>query len=145
MRLKEIVEREGLLVKRKFKEEPEVRPYDTKMVIRRDIRDEVYDIEDAIADSFKLSLANMSMIYRLFLLTVQLYKDLNKETELRKVIPEELENSVNEIMDYYKNSETILDLKIKEEGLDFMKRIINRQKKIAEIVMNVTEPNTESK
>jgi len=145
MRLKEIVEREGLLVKRKFKEEPEVRPYDTKMVIRRDVRDEVYDIEDAIADGFKLSLANMSMIYRLFLLTVQLYKDLNKETELRKVIPEELENSVNEIMDYYKNSETILDLKIKEEGLDFMKRIINRQKKIAEIVMNVTEPNAESK
>jgi len=134
MKLKEIVTRNGMLVKRKFVEEPEVRQATPKMFIRKDIREQVYDIEDAIADGFKLSLANMSMIYRLFVLTVELYKDLGKDDELRAVIPEDLENAVNDIMDYYKNSTTILDLKIKEEGIEFIKRVIDRQSKIAKII-----------
>jgi len=139
MKLKKITERNGMLAKIKFVEQPEVLKATTKTYIRRDIREEVYDVEDAIADSFKLSLANMSMVYRLFLLIVQLYKDLNKEDELRKVISENLENAINGIMDYYKNTKTILDLKIEEEGLAFMKRILNRQNKIVDIIEKNTK------
>jgi len=134
MKLEKITTRDGMLVKTKFKEQTEELLATPKTYIRKDIREEVYDIEDAIADGFKLSLANMSMIYRLFLLIVKLYKDLNKEDELRAVISEDLENSINEIMNYYKDTKTILDLKIKEEGLAFMKRILDRQNKIATII-----------
>jgi len=134
MKLEKITKRNGMLAKTKFIEKPEELPATPKTYIRKDIREEVYDVEDAIADSFKLSLANMSMIYRLFLLTVQLYKDLKKEDELRKVIPEDLENAVNKIMNFYKGTNTILDLKIKEEGLMFMERILDRQGKVASII-----------
>jgi len=139
MKLKKIVKRNGMLVKTKFVEEPEELLAVPKTYIRKDIKEEVYDVEDAIADGFKLSLANMSMIYRLFLLTVQLYKDLDKEDELRTVIPEDLETAINEIMDYYKNTKTILDLKIEEEGLMFIKRVLDRQSKIADIIVKNTE------
>ena len=134
MRLEEKIIREGLLVKKSFLEVPEERPHDAKMEIRKDIRDEVYDIEDAIADGFKLSLANTSMVYKLFLLITNHMKNNNMTDELRKVIPEELENGINEVMAYYEKSTTLLDLKIKEEGFDFMKRIVDRQSEIAKIV-----------
>ena len=139
MKLQKITKRNGMLIKTKFVEQAEELPATPKTYIRKDIRDEVYDTEDAIADSFKLSLANMSMVYRLFLLIVQLYKDLDKEDELRAVIPVDLENAINEIMDYYKNTKTILDLKIEEEGLAFMNRVIERQNKIATIIENNTK------
>ena len=134
MRLEEKIIREGLLVKKSFLEVPEERPHDTKMEIRKEIRDDVYDIEDAIADGFKLSLANTSMIYKLFTLITNHMKNNNMEDELRKVIPEELENGINEVMAYYEKSTTLLDLKIKEEGFDFMKRIVDRQSEIAKII-----------
>ena len=134
MRLEEKITREGLLVKKSYVEVTEERPHDVKMEIRKDIRDEVYDTEDAIADGFKLSLANTSMIYKLFTLITNHMKNNNMEEELRKVIPEELENGINEVMAYYEKSTTLLDLKIKEEGFDFMKRIVDRQSEIAKIV-----------
>jgi len=135
MRLEEKVTRDGLLVKKSFEEVNEERPFDAKMQIRKDIRDEIYDMEDAIADGFKLSLANTSMIYRLFTLIVNVMKANKMEDELRKVIPEDLENAVNETMAYYEKTQTILDLKIKEEGFDFMNRIVDRQAEIAKIIV----------
>ena len=134
MRLEEKITREGLLVKKSFVEVPEERPHDVKMEIRKDIRDEVYDTEDAIADGFKLSLANTSMIYKLFTLITNHMKNNNMEDELRKVVPAELETGINEVMAYYEKSTTLLDLKIKQDGFDFLKRIVDRQSEIAKIV-----------
>jgi len=134
MKLKEIVVREGMLSTKKFVEEPEIRPNNIKMHIRKDIRENVYDTEDAIADAFKISLANMSMIYRLFLLVQKLYVADSNENGFHEIIPADLETAIEGIMNHYKDSKTIFDLKVEKEGLAFIDKLINRQSKIAEII-----------
>jgi len=141
MKLEKTIKRKGFLKKVTYSEVTEQNmPGNPKYAIREDVRKNVYDTEDAIADGFKMSLANTSLLLTIYTLVVNLYNDLDKSDELEEILPAEIKNDVDKLVTIFKESKTIYDLKVQEEGiLNFVTRLLSRQELIANIIEKKTK------
>ena len=135
MKLEKTIERKGFLRKVTYKEVPETNiPGSSKYVIRENIKTKVYDTDDAIADAYKLILGNTSLVFRLLNIIQELAEATDNQDIVNKYIPEEELSQLQQLFEKYRNTKTVFDIKLKEEGMSFFNRIIDRQGKVADII-----------
>ena len=98
---------------------------DSKSINRHKIQEDVFDIEDSVADNAKMMSLMMSMFYRLYeAMPQEVYDNLSPEDK----------GVVEYAINAFKSTRTRADNLFDAEGTDFIDRIFERQGKIGTIL-----------
>jgi len=126
MKYKETIEKQGLLFKRKYKQELDSISDTKKGKARKRINSELFDIEDSLADTTKMLFLVIAMLKRLY----DVNFDVNQLSQNDKDMIEYALNKYSEIT-------TWLDVKINKEGITLIDKLANRQNNLANIIEEV--------
>lgn len=98
---------------------------DKKSEIRYKIEQEVFDLEDSVADNAKMISLIISVLYRVY--------DIIPE-EQKKLMTDEDKSIIEAVFSNFKNISTRADVQFKQEGVEMVSRILDRQHKIGTII-----------
>ena len=122
---KKVKKTNGLLVENYFEETLTPPSKDEKVKKRYEIEKEVFDLEDSVAD-------NSKMISLIFSLGATIYDVLTDEQKSK--IPDEKRELIEYSIQRFKDTETWGDIQVKKEGKKAIDKLLDRQKKVAEIL-----------
>jgi len=126
MKYKEIIEQQGILFKRKYKQELDSISNLKKGKARERINTELFDVEDSLADTTKMLFLVIAMLKRLY--------DVNFDiTQLSQDDKDMIEYALNK----YSEITTWLDVKFNEEGIALIDKLADRQNNLANIIKEV--------
>ena len=115
----------GILYQTTIEEVPMVPSTSKKIMKRQEIQDEVFDLEDSVADNSKmisLMLTVMDRMYNTF-----------TETQKAKMTAED-RGMIEYMFSKFKVTETRADVQFKSEGLELVDRLLDRQATIGDIL-----------
>ena len=95
----------------------------SKGKIRKQIEEEIFDIEDSVADNAKLIFLLMASVKRLYKALPDNIKDNIEDKEM-----------LDTMIDTFDKTQSVADIKYKEEGNNMITRIFDRQAKLGSIV-----------
>ena len=101
---------------------------DNKLRIRKNIEEEVFDIEDSVADNAKMISLLLSMVMRIY--------EVLPEDSLNSLSPQD-KAIIEGTLGKFKVTETSADLKVKSEGMPFIYNILDRQAAVSKIIKEV--------
>ena len=96
--------------------------------IRKEINEQVFDIEDSLAD-------NAKMIFLLTSLLMRIYNAL--PDDIKGNLSDEDRQIVEYAFNKYTETTTRLDLQFQEEGIGIIDKLLNRQKEVANVIEEV--------
>ena len=125
----ESFERSGVLITKKIKEIPDEKQIDYKKgLARKKIEEEVFDIQDSVADNAKMISLLTSVVRTLW----EIIPDENK-----KVLPDDAKQAIEYVMGKFKETTTWADIKWAQEGIGFADKLLERQGNIGKIIKEV--------
>ena len=122
---KEVKKTNGLLVEKYIEEALTPPSKDEKVKKRYEIQKEVFDLEDSVAD-------NSKMISLIFSLGATIYDVLSDEQKSK--IPDGKRELIEYSIQKFQDTETWGDVQVKKEGKKAIDKLLDRQKKVAEIL-----------
>jgi len=99
--------------------------YGKKGLVRYEIHKQVFDIYDSVADNAKMISLLFSLVSRIW--------SVMPNTQKSKLSQDEVD-MINYVVNKFKEIRTRADVEFEKEGMNLIDRLMERQKKIGEIV-----------